>query len=248
MYFALTDANIFIAASWGLIIFILAMQAILVIRVYALFNWSKKVLIFIATFYALQATGIFVMAAIFYNKQALRQHVISVSPTIGSVAQNFTLNAPSELVNLNQAAVYLAVAFDIILLFFALWAFVRHALEAKTLDGKWSINVLMRTLVADHLMYFIFNLTWLSLDLSSYFSSASELLNPLLAGMLSISSALAVIAGPHMMISLRETEKKMRGEGGTVAGEVSTVRFGTRESESGMEEGEGFRATDEHNE
>ncbi|KAH7905585.1 hypothetical protein BJ138DRAFT_746422 [Hygrophoropsis aurantiaca] len=42
--------NMYLAVSWAENIFLLAMQAILVIRVYALFNQSKKVLIFLATF------------------------------------------------------------------------------------------------------------------------------------------------------------------------------------------------------
>ncbi|KAH7906689.1 hypothetical protein BJ138DRAFT_1162027 [Hygrophoropsis aurantiaca] len=243
-----SDANMMIATGWGLIIFILAMQAILMIRVYALFNRSKKVLIFLTTLHAFQTTAIFVMTALVINKQALHAFVISVSPAIGSVAQYFTLNPPLEYLPFNQATTCLAVGFDIMLFFFALWAFVRHAMEAKKLDGGWSINVLVKTLMTDHLVYFVCNLTSLLIILSTNYKPSGFI------GlcMIDISSGLVVIAGPHMMISLRETEKKTRGEGGTVEGEVSTIRFGARElpaqSESVVEEGEGFRATDEHSE
>ncbi|KAH7904281.1 hypothetical protein BJ138DRAFT_1131023 [Hygrophoropsis aurantiaca] len=161
------NANIFFVLTWAQTVFMLTMQAILVIRVYALFNRSKKVLIFIATFYALQATAIFAMTASMVNKQTLHDFFISVGPPIGSVAQSFTLNNPPEYLTIGQATTYLAVAFDTILLFFALWAFVRHALEAKRLHRGWPINVLVRTMMADHLIYFVCFQAWTILNICS---------------------------------------------------------------------------------
>ncbi|KAH7904162.1 hypothetical protein BJ138DRAFT_1184202 [Hygrophoropsis aurantiaca] len=243
------NLNIFLIVNWGQTVFILTMQAILVIRVYALFNQSKKVLVFLATVYALQTTATFVTVGIFSNKQALHDYVTSISPAIGSVTQNATTNPPSGFVLSLQAMTILPVAFDIILLFFALWAFVRHALEAKKLDGEWSINVLMRTLVADHLMYFICNLTWLLLDLLTYYGSANgDLFIISIGGALNFFTALVVVAGPRIVISLRAVENKTRGEGSRLEGELSAIRFGIQDppTQSGvMEIGGRFRATDE---
>ncbi|KAH7902882.1 hypothetical protein BJ138DRAFT_1168771, partial [Hygrophoropsis aurantiaca] len=142
----------------------------------------------------------------------------------------------------------LSVIFDIVLLCFALWGFVRHVLEAKAMDGGWSINVLVKTLVADHLMYFICNLTWLSLNLVagyvSYNGTISAVSEQLLYGAVYVSSTLAIKYGPHMVINLRITEKKTSGDESALAGELSTIRFGTRgpptQSES-IVEGGGFR-------
>ncbi|KAH7904593.1 hypothetical protein BJ138DRAFT_1236717 [Hygrophoropsis aurantiaca] len=242
--------NVLLAVNWAVNIFILTMQAILVIRVYALFNRSKKVLVFLATSYILQAIATFVMTGLVANKRMIEEIYISVGPTIGNVVEVVDINFSAFYLTSNLDSILLSIVFDIILLLFVLWAFVIHALEAKTLDGGWSLNVLVKTLVADHLLYFLCNLIWLSLCIATDYSTEPNLLDALANTMYHVFSALVVVAGPRMVISLRTTENKTRGEGATLEGEVSTIRFGVREppaqSESAMEEGGGFRAADEN--
>ncbi|KAH7907237.1 hypothetical protein BJ138DRAFT_523275 [Hygrophoropsis aurantiaca] len=250
-------ANMLLAVNCAENIFILTMQAILVIRVYALFNRSKKVLIFLATSYVLQATATFVLMGLGAHKRVLDEYYVSVGPPVWSVEQLLFTNANSSalpfIITLNRDSIIISIVFDSILLFFALWAFVRHALEAKTLEGRWSINVLVRTLVADQLLYFICNLAWLRLSLSlacATYTAKPSVFRILLYTVYYVFNALVVIAGPRMVISLRTAENKTRGEGRTLEGEVSTIRFGIRELptqlESVMEEGGGFRAADEN--
>ncbi|KAH7908077.1 hypothetical protein BJ138DRAFT_1158469 [Hygrophoropsis aurantiaca] len=244
--------DVYLALYWGQTMFVLSMQAILMLRVHALFNRSKKVLVFLATLYALQTTATFVMAGLLLNQRALHdsEYVTSIGPAIGSITQNINANAP-QFWPFIRAMTVLPVAFDAILLFFALRAFIRHTLEAKRLDGGWSINVLVRTLVADQLVYFVCNLTWLSLTLASNYISVDEFnaFGILLNGAVDFFTALVVVAGPRMVISLRAVENNTRGEGSRLEGELSTIRFGVREpptqSERAMEIGGGFRATDE---
>ncbi|KAH7907230.1 hypothetical protein BJ138DRAFT_1104489 [Hygrophoropsis aurantiaca] len=228
----------YLATAWAENIFILTMQAILVVRVYALFNRSKMVLVFLATSYVLQATATFVMTGLIDNKRLLDRYFTSVRPAIGSVAQAISQNFSAFPNAIDEDGAILSMVFDTILLLFALWAFLKHALEAQSLDGRWSINVLVRTLVADHLLYFV-----------CACNTGLNSLEVLLGEVSSIFGALLVILGPRMVISLRTTENKTRGEGGTLEGEVSTIRFGIQEppiqSESVMEEGGGFREADE---
>ncbi|KAH7905634.1 hypothetical protein BJ138DRAFT_1183541 [Hygrophoropsis aurantiaca] len=246
------DVNITLAVNWGENIFLLTMQAILVIRVYALFNRSRKVLIFLATLYVLQATTTFVMTSLYYNNRVQDEIVASTGPAIGSVMQ--IINTTTAFLHLSvlagQDGTIMSVVFDIVVFFFALWAFVQHTLEARTLDGGWSINVLVRTLIADHLAFFVCNLIWLSLALASVYYTEFSVFTASLTGTLNVFTGLVVVSGPRMVISLRAMENKTRGEGGTLEGEVSTIRFGVREpptqSESVMEEGVGFRAADEN--
>ncbi|KAH7908162.1 hypothetical protein BJ138DRAFT_392530 [Hygrophoropsis aurantiaca] len=236
--------NIYLAVNWSETMFILTMQAILMVRVLALFNQRKKVVIFLATFYCLQATAVFVMAAISMNNRVLQEEFTSISPAIGSVTQNVNTNNSVALLVLAQDSTIVSVVFDSVMLLFALWAFVKHAFEAKTLLGKWSIDVLVRTLVTDQLVYFVCIQTCLSLSLATnYITESSSYVH--LTDVLDVFGALIVVAGPRMVISLRAMENKTKGEGGTLEGELSTVRFGNRElhtqSESVMEEGGGFR-------
>ncbi|KAH7908078.1 hypothetical protein BJ138DRAFT_1158473 [Hygrophoropsis aurantiaca] len=201
------------------------MQAILVIRVYALLNRSKKVLVFLTISYALQTIATFVMSGLLSNKQALHEYV---SPAIDSVTQNVNTNDPSGFWPCIRAMIVLPVAFDTILLFFALWAFIGHALEAKKLHGGWSINVLVRTLMADHLVHFFCNLTWLSLNLSVTYTSEFNGFSALFSGGFNIFTALVVAFGPRMVISLRATENKTRRGGVILGGNLSTIQSGVR--------------------
>ncbi|KAH7905587.1 hypothetical protein BJ138DRAFT_746665 [Hygrophoropsis aurantiaca] len=146
----------------------------------------------------------------------------------------------------NQYSAFMPLVFDTILLFFALWAFVRHALEAKTLDGGWSINVLVRTLVADHLAYFVCFQIWMTLTIGANYANDES---NVLVGALYVFNVSTVVAGPRMVISLRAIENKTRGEGVISGGNLSTIRFAIWEppaqSERVMEIGGRFRATDE---
>ncbi|KAH7903236.1 hypothetical protein BJ138DRAFT_1195599, partial [Hygrophoropsis aurantiaca] len=152
----------YLVVLWATNIFLLSMQAILVIRVYALLNRSKKVLVFLATCYTLQAAAVFVMTALEYNSRALHEY--------------------------GQDSTIVSLVFDGILLSFALRAFVIHALEAKTLNRGWSVNVLVRTIVTDHLVYFVCNIIWLSLVIASKYLAEQN-----------VFTTLAVLAGPRMV-------------------------------------------------
>ncbi|KAH7903282.1 hypothetical protein BJ138DRAFT_171565 [Hygrophoropsis aurantiaca] len=173
--------NMYLVVNWSSNIFVLAMQAILLIRVYALCNRSKIVWMFLSTFYVLQAIVVVVMGALIFNPSVMRKYVISVSSALGSVAQYADIN-PTAFYPPPQDSTILSVLFDAILLTFAMFAFVRHAMEARRLDGGWSVNSLVRILVADHMLYFIWYvqtsstkvnltccsyLTWMSISLAT---------------------------------------------------------------------------------
>ncbi|KAH7907904.1 hypothetical protein BJ138DRAFT_1103925 [Hygrophoropsis aurantiaca] len=244
MSFTSEVMKMYLAVAWAQDIFILTMQAILIIRIYALFNQSKMLLIFLVTLYSLQTIAVLVMGGLSMTKQVLHKYFVSVSPVIGSVGQSVDLNASAFLLFYRDISI-LNVAFDTVLLFFALWAFVRHALEAKRLDGGWSINGLVRAMMANHLLYFVCYSVWLSLGLvTSYFTTLGDDSGALVDNLLDVLNALVVVAGPRMVISLRAQESKTRGEEGTSNGELSTIRFDTRElptkSESAVENGGGL--------
>ncbi|KAH7907907.1 hypothetical protein BJ138DRAFT_1128829 [Hygrophoropsis aurantiaca] len=231
------NVNMYLAVNWANNIFVLAMQAVLVIRIYALFDQSKAVLIVLATCYALQAITGIVFAGFSLNTWITHEYIVALGPAYGSVGQIPILN-PSVFRLPVQDCAFPPVVFDTVLLFFALWAFVKHALEGKRVDGGWSVNVLVRTLVADHLMYFVCYLTWLSLNLAINYMTTGYIQ---LVDILNVFNALAILSGPRMVISLRAMENQTRREGGTWEGELSTVCFDTREplarSQSVMEDG-----------
>ncbi|KAH7906075.1 hypothetical protein BJ138DRAFT_1163495 [Hygrophoropsis aurantiaca] len=243
-----SDMNIYLISNWAANILPLAMQAILVIRIYALFNRSKKVLIFMSTFYALQATATLVMTGLSFNKWAVHDFIVGISPAIGSVTQSVDYDFNSSAYIPVRDSTIVSVVFDSVLLFFALWAFVRHALEEKTLDGGWSINVFVRTLVADQSVYFVCFQTWMAFILATNYTT-DTFIDGILIGAVNVLTALAVVAGPRMVISLRAIENNTRGEGVILGSNLGTIQFAIREPPTQLERvmviGGGFRATDE---
>ncbi|KAH7907905.1 hypothetical protein BJ138DRAFT_1116291 [Hygrophoropsis aurantiaca] len=235
MPFASVDVNMCLAVNWTQSIFILAMQAILVIRVYALFNQSKKVLLFLTTFYALRATAALVIVAVLYNNRAIHESVIFVGPALGNVAQIVNINSPAILLTVGRNGTILYVVFDTILLFFALWAFLRHILEAKALDGGWSINVLIygSKYMTDTFSSLSSFQTWMVITL------AEDITGGVSIDVVTIDSPgqqfthffhrIGGCCRACMVTSLRETENKTRQQGGTLDGEMSTIRFDIRE-------------------
>ncbi|KAH7908163.1 hypothetical protein BJ138DRAFT_1103737 [Hygrophoropsis aurantiaca] len=191
--------NMYLAVNWGENIFLLTMQAILTIRVYALFDKSKKVLIFLATFYVLQAIAVLVMVGLLMNNWTISGYIVAIGPTYGSVGRFLTLSNSVFFLPAQESAIPFVV-FDTVLLFFALWASVGHSLEAKTSDGEWSISVLVRTLLVDHLVYFVCYVIWLSLSLATnYLDEGVSRLDIVIYTF----NTLAVVTGPRMVISLR---------------------------------------------
>ncbi|KAH7906099.1 hypothetical protein BJ138DRAFT_672302 [Hygrophoropsis aurantiaca] len=217
--------NIYLAIIWAESIFVLTMQAILAIRVYVLFSRSKNILIFLAVLYLVQATATFVITALLFSYQKMYEYVAPFGPAIGSVAQTTSFNLTASIYwPLSPDITIISAIFDAFVFFFALWAFIKHTLEAKRLEGRWSVNVLVGRLMADHLAYFICNLTWLLLSLAASYVNEFPVSDARY-----ILSAFAVISGPRMIISLREQESKTRGLEGTSMGEMSTIQFGIRE-------------------
>ncbi|KAH7908081.1 hypothetical protein BJ138DRAFT_1208638 [Hygrophoropsis aurantiaca] len=250
------DVKIYMAVNWGQTIFILSMQAILVIRVYALFNRSKKVLIFLATFYGLQTIATFVMLGFMFNKRALRGCVTSISPTIGSVTQDINLNSPSELLPFLQAMTILPVAFDTFVVLCTMGV-SKARFGSKEIGGRMVYQCACENLDGGSFgvfcLYIVLlhsNLTWLSLMVAAnYFTTELKVSGISFYTATYFFTALVVVVGPRMVISLRAVEKTRR-EGmilGTIQG---TIRSGIREplpqSETVMEIGGRLQATDEH--
>lgn len=69
-------------------------------------------------------------------------------------------NTPTFYAALNMATTAGQAAYDLIMMMFALacMAFIKHALQLRKVSGPWSVNSLVRLLVADQLVYFLWYL------------------------------------------------------------------------------------------
>ncbi|KAH7922270.1 hypothetical protein BV22DRAFT_669832 [Leucogyrophana mollusca] len=215
-----------IVVVWSTDVFTIAMQGILLMRVYALCNKSKKVLVFLLVCFFAQAIVVVVLAGIQCNLSSLGKYLLSAGPPIGSVTQEASTN-PSALGSTPTVEAAVALAFDTMMLAFAVFAFIIHAVESRRLTGHWSVNPLIKVLATDQTLYFFCYAVRQAIVIPMAAPTISLYDFSLLDGTSNLLSALVVIAGPRMVISLRARELKTREN--TFQEEVSTIRFGARD-------------------
>ncbi|KAH7920104.1 hypothetical protein BV22DRAFT_825160 [Leucogyrophana mollusca] len=217
----------YIACQWLAAVFSIAMQAILLVRVYALYNRSKKLLAFLLACFCCEAIAVLVISGMLYDFSVMRRYIVAIDPnSIGSVEQEGEVD-PAALEPLAGVYVIMELTFDVILLALALFAAVKHALEARRLHRTWSINPLVKSLVADQIIYFIVNVIWQAIVIPAILPNFSAAGSPFVIGLNNFFNAFAVLAGPHAVISLRAQELKTVE--GTSHGELSTIQFGARD-------------------
>ncbi|KAH7917841.1 hypothetical protein BV22DRAFT_926718 [Leucogyrophana mollusca] len=145
------------------------MQAILLLRAYALCNRSRKVLVFLLVSFVCETIVIVVVIVKSLDLVATRgsgawsrlpsrficgltwpSHTVTPTDPADSVLKAHSVkNHALELWQTVSRAIQLA--FDILLLVIALFGSVRHALEAK----GWSVNPLVKALAEDQIAYFV---------------------------------------------------------------------------------------------
>ncbi|KAH7917294.1 hypothetical protein BV22DRAFT_1135527 [Leucogyrophana mollusca] len=215
------DNDIIITAEAFNFMFITAMQAILLLRAYVLCNRSKKVLAFLLSSFVCEMIAIVVVIGRSLGLIAMGGFVTFMGAVKTDSANSYALA--------HWLVVYRAIqlAFDILLRAIALFGSVKHTLEAK----GWSVNPLVKALVADQIGYFVWYAVWQGTNLTTTTGvdagvSALEALNYIFGGF-------AIIAGPRMVISLRARELKTRE--GTLQTELSTIQFNVRGSPSQLD-------------
>ncbi|KAH7921807.1 hypothetical protein BV22DRAFT_701377 [Leucogyrophana mollusca] len=214
---------VFIITNWSENVFLTAMQAILLMRVFALCNRSKPVLIFLSACFFCQTAVVVALLAKQINFSFLGQSILSLGPAVGSVGQEIDMDTP-VFGGLPVIQASIQLAFDTILFGFALFAFSRHALEARALAGGWSVNPLVKLLAADQTLYFLCYAVFQALITpESLPSTAAQ--GPTLDVVANVLFALIAIFGPRMVIRLRTEE--LRSREGTLQEQLSTIRFGS---------------------
>ncbi|KAH7907909.1 hypothetical protein BJ138DRAFT_424659 [Hygrophoropsis aurantiaca] len=218
------NINIVMAGNWSINIFATVMDAILLVRAYALCNQSKITLCILLICFFVQMVVVFILMGTEYNAITIRKFVQYVGAPIGSVTQdigeNITAFVPPPLV-----VTVVQLAFNIIVFGFAMSAFVRHARESKELHGRWSVSPLLKLLIHDQMIYFFCYVVWQALDLPVDAPGLPQ--NQALTTIADALDALVIIAGPRMVISLRAQETKLVGE--RFQTEFSTINFGAGE-------------------
>ncbi|KAH7926115.1 hypothetical protein BV22DRAFT_386758 [Leucogyrophana mollusca] len=200
------------------------MQAILLMRVFALCSRSKAILVFLSVCFFCQTVVVVALSAKQLNFSFFGQAILSVGPTIGSVEQEVDING-SIFGSLPTVQTSVQLVFDTVLFAFALFALSRHVLEARALTRGWLVNPLVKFLAADQTPYFLCYALWQALTIPETLPTLSTTQSDTLDVVSNVLFAFIVIFGPRMVIRLRAEE--LRSREGTLQEELSTIRFGS---------------------
>ncbi|OAX37565.1 hypothetical protein K503DRAFT_857284 [Rhizopogon vinicolor AM-OR11-026] len=157
------NANIYMAPSIGVAIdrfenfgkfgFQMISQAIMSMRIYAMYMQSRRVLVLLSIFF-LATAGLGIAVGI-----------TVLGPDSGISATEFVLSGISVCGPYVNTASVFPLAYDILglcttILQFALAVgrFVKHALEMRQMLHRWQVNGIMKVLVQDSIIYFSLNL------------------------------------------------------------------------------------------
>ncbi|KAH7908573.1 hypothetical protein BJ138DRAFT_1103396 [Hygrophoropsis aurantiaca] len=204
LYFGSFSVYVTLALYWTQLIFIFAMEVILLLRVYALYNRSKKILAVLLACFFCQAIASIVLQAMQYNSSFIGKYITSVGPSLGSFSEEGDVN-PAFVPTTPKVFLPILLVFDVILFAFAIVAFVKHALQSKASHGSWAINSLIKLSITDHTLYFLCYTVWQAVSLAD--SIVGILISTWMATIKFVLLSLVVIFGPSMVLILRARDR-----------------------------------------
>ncbi|KAH7908948.1 hypothetical protein BJ138DRAFT_299725 [Hygrophoropsis aurantiaca] len=221
--------SVLLLSEWLECAFIISMEAILLLRVFVLCKCSNRALAFLSACFFCQAAAIIVLKALQYNASFMDKYIISTGPPIGSFAQDATSD-PAFIPSTPLIYLSVQLAFGALLFAFAIFAFVKHALENKAHQGAWAINPLIKLLITDHTFYFLW-FTLLQAVLIAKFTIKAPVTSAWISAIQILLNTLVVIFGPRMVLTLRA--KALNTQRSTVE-HISMARVDTRNASTSL--------------
>ncbi|KAG2360260.1 hypothetical protein BDR07DRAFT_164609 [Suillus spraguei] len=213
---------IVLALFWGSFMVDALLGVIMITRLYAMYQRSRKMLIiFIALFLALTIVG-GVMSAI------TSRHTSGEELVLSGTYQCIQNGVDHLLVD---EIWILGTVWEILALCFAVWIVVKHFLELRRSSTGWTMGDCFMVLMQTHAFYFAayatvscFNFGLLSPKLSDFSSTGTQVYY----GIFQITVSLQMsVLGPRLILSVRDCNVKLFTDPDTGTG-ISTIAFQER--------------------
>ncbi|KAF9232807.1 hypothetical protein BU15DRAFT_80794 [Melanogaster broomeanus] len=182
--------SIYLFAVWGYIIFLCVSDLVMVLRMYAMYNQSKMVLVIVLVLYIPAVVALLICTGIYYKPNA-----VVGDGTFGVCAVSLT-SAPQITLYLNVTRIFLNITLCIL----AVARFIRHCLEMRKTLGQWRTNQYMKLLATESLLFFVVNFVSNVMSLSLAVSTPGTTLILLVA----LSNFLPFTLPPRLIINMRE--------------------------------------------
>lgn len=224
---SLTDtgcATIFRVQTWANFIVLTMLDVIIIIRLYAMYQQSTKILVFLVVIF-LAVTIVFgVITGIISNDGSESAEEFILSGTYQCIFSGGGGGVPL----LNAVTWILTTVWEVLALCFAVWIVIKHFRELRQTPTGSTIGDCFMVLIRTHAFYFAFftavscfNLGWLSPNITGSDSVADAFYY----GAFQIASVVQqFVLGPRLILSVRASNAKLVANSDEGA-DMSTVAF-----------------------
>ncbi|OAX32759.1 hypothetical protein K503DRAFT_869974 [Rhizopogon vinicolor AM-OR11-026] len=201
----LTDAVstiFYLVLNWISIIGNIMLDVIIITRLYAMYQQSKQMLIFLVAFLAIKATSTVITMILTIMR-------VSGEELVLSGAHMCTYSPSGDGMIVFEVSWIVATAWETLVLCLAVWIAVKHFRELQRPSTRWIVGDCFMILVKTHVFYFASFVSVSSLQLSEDFSP--KLLNltsaaaGIFIGILEFTRVVQIfIMGPRLILEVRE--------------------------------------------
>ncbi|KAH7920549.1 hypothetical protein BV22DRAFT_793383 [Leucogyrophana mollusca] len=192
------SAGFYVFDNLGFYVIICVSAAIMVLRVFAMYNQSKVILGVLLLFFVPTVVATIVIIVKLLNISSAKSYVIAFN----LLGTNYCAEVSPSTRADSLLFIYLTiprVCFDVLLVVLAVGRLVKDAVDNRML-GKWQPNVYLRMLARDSIMYFLLNLAFTILELIQPLTTFPTWYQ--YVGV-SISNTVPFMLAPHLIISFR---------------------------------------------
>jgi len=213
---------LYLVAQYISIITNIMLSVIIIVRLYAMYQRSRQMLIFlVVTFLAIKITSGVIATIGTTMHISGKEHVLSGAHICLYAAQGDGI----FLLEMNWI---LGTAWEIIVLCLAVWIAVKHFHELQRPSTGWTVGDCFTILVKTHVFYFASFITVSTLELTDYFSpkleDSTSVAYGVFAGILNVTQVVQMyILGPRLVLGVREYHANLVANSDEGLGMISIV-------------------------
>ncbi|KAG1779122.1 hypothetical protein EV702DRAFT_1044072 [Suillus placidus] len=217
--------TMYIVMSWMIVVVNFLLGVIMIARLYAMYQRSRKMLIFLIVIFLTVTIVSRVIITLANNKIVGEELILS-----GIHRCTYRWEGDAQRMDIVVWALY--TAWEVLALCLSLWIVVKHIHDLRRTSGSgWTIGDCFAVLLKTHVVYFISLVAANCLQLGFYspeISSSFSLISGIYEGILSFASGVPMfVLGPRLILGLREYHAKVAADSDTATA-MTTIAFQER--------------------
>ncbi|OAX31721.1 hypothetical protein K503DRAFT_56277 [Rhizopogon vinicolor AM-OR11-026] len=192
--------------NWMNIVVNAILNVIMIIRLYAMYQRSRKMLVFLVVIFLAVQIACVVISAIHVRYTSAEEDTISGMHMC-------SYHADSQKLSVNEITRILGTAWEILALCLAVWSSVKHFRQLQRPSTRWAVADCFTILIKSHVFYFASFVGVSCLQLSLNFSptlASISVGSEIFSGFLQIITVVqSFVLGPRLILGIREYHAKL---------------------------------------